>query len=255
MGAITGVVTTFNAPNYVGSLFHVTPFDTPFFSMIGGLNGVGIADDVYVTWQTDDNAAAAQSGALEGADPTYTARSRSEVGNVSQIFQYGTDVTYTKKGATGMLGTPSGTATAHLGVQPVQSELARQQVLLDRRFRRDANYSFINGAFARPADNLSARTTRGILAAITTHSSANGGTPRALTKALVDGILADLRDDGAPMVEPVLFVGSVETHLLVGPAEPGPNAIHYALDTASAAVTGTVLPVLVGGVAGYLGAR
>ena len=55
------------------------------------------------TWQTVDNATAAQTVVAEGADATFAERSRSEVTNVTQIMQYGVHVSYTKQAATGNL--------------------------------------------------------------------------------------------------------------------------------------------------------
>ena len=77
MGAVSGLGDSYDLPNYVGELFNITPNDTPFLSAIGGMTGGKSVTSKQFTWQTVDNATAAQTVAVEGADPTYAERSRS----------------------------------------------------------------------------------------------------------------------------------------------------------------------------------
>ena len=212
MAAVSGQGTTFNLPNFVGELFHITPFDTPLLSMIGGLNGGEANSTKEDVWQTDDNNAAAQSGestALEGADPTYEERDRSEVSNVKQIYQYGFEISYTKQAAVGNLGVPgSAPSNAVLGVQPVQDELSRQRVLKLRRMARDVEYTFLQGTYAKPANNSSARTTRGMQNAISTNTVAAGSTD--LSKSQIDDVMRQMADSGAPFDMPVIFANAFQ---------------------------------------------
>ena len=92
MASVSGMGDSYDLPNYVGELFNVTPSDTPFLSMMGGLTGGKSVTSKQFTWQTIDNAAAAQTAVVEGADTTYEERTRSEVINVTQIMQYGVNV-------------------------------------------------------------------------------------------------------------------------------------------------------------------
>lgn len=181
MGTLSGLATTYDLPNYGGELILVTPTDTPFLSAIGGL-----ADDdpdlvvasTEFTWQTEDLAAAAQPSNLEGAAPTIEERTRASFDNVVQIFQYGVEVSYSKLAARQQL--------ARLGTgqsNPVQDELDHQIELKLKTAARDINYSFINGAYQKPANNLTARKTRGLLAAIATNVTAAGGA--ALSETMV----------------------------------------------------------------------
>ena len=142
MGAVSGQGTTYNLPNYVGELFNVSPSDTPFLSMIGGLSGGRRTTSKIFTWQTVDNVAAAQPAILEGADATYAERSRSEVSNVVQIFQEGVQVSYTKQGATGQLDGQS-----ILGNQPVMDEVGFQVQLKLQKIARDAEYALLQGTY------------------------------------------------------------------------------------------------------------
>jgi hypothetical protein len=170
MSAVSGQGTTFNLPNFVGPLYKVTPRETPFLAMIGGLHGGRSVTSKIVTWQTVDNADATQPAILEGADPDYYERDRSEVSNTLQIFQYGVETSYTKQATVGQLGDWSTRVWAVLGDQPVQSEQAFQLMLTLERAARDVEYSMINGTYQYPSNNSTGRKMRGILAAISTNS-------------------------------------------------------------------------------------
>lgn len=181
MGAVSGLATTFDLPNYAGELLLVTPTDTPFLSAIGGLNAA--AGDLVVTatnftWQTVDLAAAAQPAITEGADPTFSERSRSNISNVCQIFQYGIKVTYSKLAAYNQLAT-----NGNGQFNPVQNELDFQVNLKLMTAAKDVNYTFLNGTYNAPSDNTGARKTRGLLTATTTHAVSQLETGLAFTAA------------------------------------------------------------------------
>lgn len=202
--------TTYANPNFVGELFQLTPTDTPFLSMIGGLTGGISTTHEEWTWQSYDLPAAAQNVALEGADPIYTNRVRVSYSNVLQIIQKGTEVTYTKQAAVGSLGTPASRAMAAasiVGNQPVQDELSAQLAVKTAEAARDVEYSFINGVYQRPTDNTTERQTRGIIPAITTNVVNATATPTALTTHL-QALIKLMADIGAPFREPVIMVNS-----------------------------------------------
>lgn len=204
--------TTYANPNFVGELFQLTPTETPFLSMIGGLTGGIETTSEEFTWQSDDLPAAAQNVALEGADPTYTNRGRTSYSNVCQIVQKGTEVTYTKQAATGSLGTPGSRSAAGasiLGTQPVQDELTRQLMLKTMEAARDVEFSFIQGTYQRPTDNLTERQTRGILSAITTNAVDATATPSD-TKGHFLAVVKEMADNGARFVTPVVMVNSFQ---------------------------------------------
>lgn len=203
MGSVSGQGTTFNVPNYVGELFAITPTDTPFLSMIGGLTG-GVSHSAKVkTWQTSDNAAAEQPALLEGGDPTYAERTRTEVSNALQIFQYGVEVSYTKQAAVGQL---AATNSNILGTQPVQNELQWQLNEKLKRAATDVEYSFLQGTYALPADNVTARKIRGLKNAITTNTVAAGSAP--VTRGMIQEVLREMATSGAPFSNVVAFAGA-----------------------------------------------
>lgn len=165
MAGITALGTTYNLPNYTGFLHQLTPADTPFFSAIGGLTGGGQSTDTEFEWQSFDLRAAAQPAVLEGQDaPTEQERVRAQVKNVTQIHQETVGVSYTKQAA---IGRKSGLANE--AINPVRDELDWQTEQMLKQMVRDVEYSFINGTYQLPTDNLTARKTRGLLAAITSN--------------------------------------------------------------------------------------
>ncbi len=207
MGAVSGLGDSYDLPNYVGELFNVTPSDTPFLSAIGGMTGGKSVTSKQFTWQTVDNATAAQTVVVEGADATFAERSRSEVTNVTQIMQYGVHVSYTKQAATGNLSGES-----ILGNQPVQDELAFQLDMAMKRAARDIEFSFLQGTYVADTNISTARKTRGMLAAITTNERAAAG--GQLAQGDVNTVLKAMADSGAPFEQPVMFANAYQKQKL-----------------------------------------
>jgi len=165
MAGITALGTTYNLPNYTGILYQLTPADTPFYSAIGGLTGGGQTGDYEFEWEAFDLRSATQPAVLEGADaPTEQNRIRAQVKNVAQIHQETVGVSYTKQAAAGRKSGLSNDAA-----NPVRSELDWQTEQALKQIVRDIEWSFINGTYQLPADNTTARKTRGLMAAITSN--------------------------------------------------------------------------------------
>jgi hypothetical protein len=191
MAGITALGTTYNLPNYTGILHQLTPADTPFFSAIGGLSGGGQTNSISFEWQTFDLRAAAQNTKLEGADaPTGQERVRANVDNLVQIHHETVEVSYTKLAA---VQAKSGVNNAERN--PVLNEADWQIEQMLKQMIRDIEFSFIQGTYHKPADNTTARRTRGILEAITTNVIANGA-PAALTKDMVINLLQMVWENG-----------------------------------------------------------
>jgi hypothetical protein len=210
VATVSGQGTTFNLPNYTGQLYRVAPSDTPFLSAIGGLSGGKSTNSVEFEWQTEDlESTSANNSKVEGATaPTASGVSRTNVSNVVEIHQEAVEVSYTKQAATAQhSGINSGD-----GSNPVQDELQHQIDLKLRKIAVDVEKSFLTGTYAKPGTNASARTTRGVLTAITTNVFANGAVNRALTKAIVDDALQNMFTNGATL-------DMDNTVLILGPAQ------------------------------------
>lgn len=247
MPLFSGTATTFDLPNYGGELFLVTPSDTPLLTAMGGLNPNGadlLVQSVEYTWQTEDLATPAQPAILEGATVTATERTRSNFSNVVQIFQYAVSATYTKLAASQQL------AAISADVNPVQSELDHQIQLKLKTAARDINYTFLNGVYAKPADNNTARKTRGLNSAITTAVVDAQAAAKAFTAEADDDVftanghgyvdgdqvrLATLTGGTGVSTGVIYYVVSATTNTFQVAATKGGAAINVTLDG-----TGTV---------------
>ncbi|WP_405956112.1 DUF5309 family protein [Streptomyces phaeochromogenes] len=185
MAGITGMGTTFNLPNYTGELFALTPADTPLLSAIGGLTGGGMTTATEFEWEQYDLRDPAQRTKVEGADaPTAEERARGNVKNVVQIHQEQVSVSYTKQAAIGQVASPQSAPFNHNGGDnPVTNELDWQITQALKQMALDVNWSFLNGSYANPTTNATARQTRGLLQAITTNRIAKGASVTGLTSA------------------------------------------------------------------------
>lgn len=176
MAGIADYANTFDVPNYVGELFQITPADTPFLSMIGGITGGRPAEGVLFQWSTFDlRTSSANRSQVEGesaANITANSRVRGNVTNVVEIHQEKVGVTYTKQAATGQYASTGSAHTGAVGISgsnAVLDELGWQTVQALKAIAIDVELSFISGSFANPSTNASARQTRGMLEAITTN--------------------------------------------------------------------------------------
>lgn len=224
---------SWNLPNFVGELFKLSPMETPFLSMIGGLSGGEAVNTVKYTWQDTLHRAPALThasrGRIEGDDAVFSVQSRSERSNVVEIFQYGVELTYTKQAATGQLGTAGLNATQTIGAesilgnQPVQNEMAWQLQIKVEQAALDAEISMLTGTLAYPNDGT-ARQTQGIIGAISTNAldaDLAAGFPGLVTapapvtgKIAVNGLAQALYNNGAPMRNMVIMVGAASKLLI-----------------------------------------
>lgn len=210
MATVSGLGTTYNLPNYTGRLFSVAPSDTPFLSLLGGLGAGKRTTSTEFEWQTEDlESTSVNNSRLEGAAaPTASEVSRSNVSNVVEIHQEAVEVSYTKSAASGL---HNGINSAD-GTNPVVDELSHQIDLKLRKLGVDIEKSFLSGAYQKPGNNSTARQTRGVLSAVSTNVFANGGTPRAISKSIVDNALSAMFAAGAPLAQDT-------TVLMVGPGQ------------------------------------
>lgn len=203
MAGITGMGTTFNLPNFNGPLFGLTPSDTPFSTMIGALTGGGEA--IYAKefeWQTYDLRAPENPSNLEGQTaPTARERVRTNASNVVQILHSKVQVSYTKLAASAQR---DGMAHVQSSATANANEMNWQVAQELKALKMDMEEMFLKGVYAKPADNTTARKTRGILSAITTNvvampdgdAGVAGIQPAYLTEAAVLNLMQKTYDNG-----------------------------------------------------------
>ena len=213
-----GQAQTIDLPNFVGELFKLSPLETPFLSLIGGISGGRAADATVFTWQDTLHRSPAVQSVAEGADATFVAQKRNERKNVVAIHQYGVELSYTKQAATGLLGSggdsPTVDAENILGTQPVQNEMAWQLQIKIEQAALDVELMYLDGTYTNP-NTAAARQTQGIRGAVdaaTTVASTDYGTSGDVgvdrAGLVIDGLAKAMYDNGAKMQRVVLMVNS-----------------------------------------------
>lgn len=187
MPGITGQGNTYNLPNYVGELFAASREDTPLLSAIGGLTGGIDTTSTLFEWQGYDlRDPDANRQRLEGADaPKGEERTRFHANNVVEIHQEAVEVSYTRQGATGQRNTDNMPVVQVGGTAIPADELSWQIQQQLKQIARDVEASFISGHYNNPTDNQSARSTRGLLEAITTNVMSTEHTAAQIGRAHV----------------------------------------------------------------------
>ncbi|HTE16864.1 MAG TPA: DUF5309 family protein [Armatimonadota bacterium] len=168
----TGVVKS-NIVSYLGELFQSARRPNTLLRLLGGFQGSIIETTAkeFPTGVFFDLRAPAQPAILEGANaPAAQHRTMSQATNVVQIFHESVDVTYLAKSDKSMGGVvPIPMGEAQGSPQNPRDEAFQVMAAL-ATIAQDANYSFLRGVYANPADPTgTALRTRGILTAITTN--------------------------------------------------------------------------------------
>lgn len=202
MPGITGLGTTYNLPNYVGDLFGASPEDTPLLSAIGGLTGGMPAAATFFEWQGYDlRDAADDRQRTEGATaPDGEARTRYNASNVLEIHQESVEVSYSKQAATGQRATGNQPAVTVGSTVIPADELAWQLDQQIKQIARDVEKTFITGKYQKPADNQTARKTRGLIEAIATNKATTTHTAADLTSDDVLDLMQKVWENGGIQV-------------------------------------------------------
>lgn len=202
--------------NYIGDLFQLGQADTPFLNMIGGLNGgVRVVNSTEFAmsqyWQLGTAAQPEIAEVDSMTAPTATTITRDQATNVVQIFQEQVSVSYSKLGNANAI---SGVALTG-ETQPVRNELDFQIEAHMKKIAKNANYTFLHGAYAAVTNNTTAVKTRGVVTAITTNAIAQTSTPQ-LTKAMLDELFLKCADNGMDFANAALFVNGYNKQIVSG---------------------------------------
>jgi len=196
-------------------LERVAPEATPFSSNIG--EGPK-ATAVYVEWQTEDLAAPASTGELEGDDTSsYEENITARVGNHTQI----------RKRAFVVSGTQEVVNKAGR-----KSEIARQRVIKGTEIKRDFESIFLKNGASRVQAGADARLAAGVLAWITSNVSRGGGgsnggfahTSPTIVTAATNGTQRAFAEDQVKTVMQSIFTNSGEAkkrHMYMSPFHKG----------------------------------
>jgi len=204
--------TSFAVPNYSGMLFVKGNARSPFSTLIGAnplvTNHVEFSCGQFWQAKTGTQPAISETDSLTAPQATVTTRQQKT--NVTQIFQYSVDVSY---GKMSNMGTLSGINVANQTANP-QAELDFQVATTMAQAAADIEYTFLNGVYAKAANDGQANKTKGLLAAIETNVvSGTTGTGAdqvvsSLTWDLVTEALAKIHKQGGVISNYVLGVDS-----------------------------------------------
>lgn len=170
------VAQSFGVLNYSGMLWNKGNTRTPLSSIIGGkrvvTNHVEFAVGQYYTGGGDGSQPAISETASLTA-PSPTSATRTQMTNVTQIFQEAVGVSY---GKMSNMGTLSGINVAGQKANP-QNELDFQVAVKMQKIARDIEYTFINGTYNKATTDATINKTRGLVNAITTNVTAMSSAP------------------------------------------------------------------------------
>jgi hypothetical protein len=163
--------------------------------------------------------APSQPSVLEGANaPAATNQVLSQATNVIQLFQETVSVTYlaeSDKTISGVVPIPQGDAGGQNQVQNPRSMEFQIRARL-QKIAQDANYSFLQGVFANPANPAAnALGTRGLLTAVSSNVndvSAGAALNAQTYRAAIDGLLSQMITKNGYGIDEtfVVFAGPTE---------------------------------------------
>ena len=197
-----GTATSFAVPNFSGMLFAKGQTATPFSTMIGAIplvtNHVEFTCGQEYNTETGEQPEISETASLTAPQPEMV--TRSQLTNVTQIFQKSVAISYGKQSN---MGTLQGINVAGQQANPMD-ELAFQVSRRMAKIAQDIEYTFINGKYAKATTDAEANKTRGLLTAITTNVLDLAKKP--LTYWLVAEGLKSIHDQGAKTDNIVLGV-------------------------------------------------
>lgn len=198
------VAQSFGVLNYSGMLFNKGNVNTPLSSIIGGrtktTDHVEFAVGQYYTSGGGAQPAISETASLTAPDPT--SLTRTQMTNVTQIFQETVGVSYAKMSN---MGTLSGINVANQTANPI-NELDFQVAARMQKVNADIEYTFINGAYNKATTDATVNKTRGLVTAISSNAVDMDGAPLGVWD--IAGAVKQISDGYAPSAGLALWVDS-----------------------------------------------
>ena len=162
--SFNGTEMSYNSPNFSGLLFRKGKGGTPFSTMIGTrpkvTNSVEFPCGQMYEMDPGTQPAISENASLIAPKPVVV--TRSQITNVTQIFQKAVSVSYAKLSN---MGSMSGINVAGQQPNPMNAltfQIERQM----EQIGRDIEYTFLNGQYAKALNDNQPNQTRGIVSAI-----------------------------------------------------------------------------------------
>jgi len=202
--------------NYLGELFLVGAYQTPFLNMAGGVGGQNskvtrsFQFPIASPWSLTSASQPAITEAASVSSNTATTVTRAQDLNTVQIFQETIEVSHAKLSTYGEISGLSSTDTT--ADQMVKNELEFQKMAHMKQIAIDMDYSFLNGAYQAASDASTAAKTRGIITACSTNTVA--ASSATLSKTLIDELLRTMAGNGSVFENMVFFVNAFQKQKL-----------------------------------------
>ena len=220
-------VQSFSVLNYSGLLYNKANTSTPFLNLIGGnvkyTNSVEFVCGQYYTSEEGAIPEISETASLAAPDATFV--TRTQMSNVTQIFQESVAISYAKQSN---MATLSGVNIASQTANP-QDELDFQIARKMEKIKRSIEKTFIQGTYNKAAADNQVNKTRGMIAAITTNVVAASGAPLDLW--LLNEAVADIKTNGGDISNIYVFVNSANLLQVNGNAIEMGMPIGIAKDT------------------------
>lgn len=172
------IATSFGVLNYSGMLFNKGNTRTPLSSLIGGKMKTTNSTE-FVVGQNYETAGGTQPEISETASltaPDASVVTRTQMTNVTQIFQETVGISYAKQSN---MGTLAGANIANQVANPI-NELDFQVAAKMQKIARDLEYTFVNGEYSKATSDATFNKTRGLVTSITTNVKAMAKKPLGL---------------------------------------------------------------------------
>lgn len=198
--------TSFATLNYSGMLFNKGNTRTPLSTMIAGR--MKTTDHVeYVVGQyysgggTGSQPAISENASLTAPDATIA--TRTQMTNVTQIYQETVGISYAKQSN---MGTLAGVNIANQIANPM-NELDFQIAVKMEKIARDIEYTFIRGTYSKATTDATINKTRGLVNSITSNTTAMANAPLGLWD--IADMVKKIHDSNAPTDGLVLWCDAV----------------------------------------------
>jgi len=225
MSNTTGDGTSWNLPNYIGTIYMVgSDNKTPFLNMMGGLEGGSVrlvGDQTFAVSQPYDLAAASVATISESESvagpPTEVQYVRTAEYNTTQIVQRAVSVSYVKLSARGQVKFDA-SISDNIGIDASDwnqsgNELDFQINSNLKQIAKNLEYACFQGTYNQATSVAEPATTRGLEAvAVLSNSIAAGSVD--LSKDLVNRLLRAMLEDGAEFENPVIFCNAFQKQQL-----------------------------------------
>jgi hypothetical protein len=196
-----------NLPNYAGMLWTASREQTPFLTMIGGLNGGKTTTNpefpLNANYAHETPAQPSISEIASVSAPTALSYVLAQEKNTTQIFHEKIAVTYMKQANVGRLAGINTAGQVGASTNELDFQVARALT----KMARDVEKTFLEGAYVAAGNSSVAHRSRGISTAANGASNEVDAVTAQLEKSHIDTLLKKMYAAGANFTQPVIFCG------------------------------------------------